>query len=120
MRARPRRSTVATILHGAGIAGLDPEACAQAIAEGAVMGAYRFRKYKNGGSDAEESGDIDTLTILESDTKKLDAIKRGVERGQIMAQAACHTRDLANEPANALPPSALAEQARILAEDAGP
>jgi len=119
-RARAAKAgTVATILHGAGIAGLDPEACAQAIAEGAVMGAYRFRKYKNGGSDAEEADDVETLTILESDAKKLDAIKRGVERGTILGEAACHTRDLANEPANALPPAALAEQARLLAEDAG-
>jgi len=39
-------STVATIVHGAGIAGLDPEACAQAIAEGAVMGLYRFDRLK--------------------------------------------------------------------------
>jgi len=119
-RARAAKaSTVATILHGAGIAGLDPEACAQAIAEGAVMGAYRFRKYKNGGSDAEESDDIETLTILESDKSKLEAVKRGVARGIIMGEAACHTRDLANEPANALPPAALAEQAKKLAADAG-
>jgi leucyl aminopeptidase len=109
--------SVATILHGAGIAGLDPEQCAQAIAEGAVLGAYRFRKYKNGGE--EESGDIETLTIVESDASKADAIKRGVERGIILAQAANHTRDLANEPANELPPSALADRAQALAKDAG-
>ena len=52
-RARATGATsVATILHGAGIAGLDPEACAQAIAEGAIMGAYRFRRYKKGGDEA--------------------------------------------------------------------
>jgi leucyl aminopeptidase len=108
---------VATILHGAGIAGLDAEECAQAIAEGAVMGAYRFRKYKNGGED--EANDIETLTIVESDASKADAIKRGVERGTILGQAANHTRDMANEPANELPPAALAERAKSLAADAG-
>ncbi len=111
---------VATILHGAGIAGLDVEQCAQAVAEGAEMGAYRFRKYKyNNGSAADETPEIETLTIVESDAAKADAIRRGVERGQIMAQAANYTRDMANEPANALPPSALADRARELAEDAG-
>ncbi len=111
--------TVATILHGAGIAGLDPEACAQALAEGAEMGGYRFGKYKDGASADEETGDVDTLTIVETDAGKVDAIKRGVARGQIMAQAANYTRDMANEPANSLPPSALADRARELAKDAG-
>ena len=111
--------TVATILHGAGIAGLDAEACAQAIAEGAVMGAYRFRKYKNSGSPEDEPSDIETLTIVEQDDSKLDAIRRGVERGTVLAQAANHTRDMANEPANNLPPSALADRAKALADDAG-
>ncbi len=111
--------TVATILHGAGIAGLDAEACAQAIAEGAEMGGYRFHKYKNGAGGDEDSGSIDSLVIVESDAKKVEAIKRGVKRGQIMAQAANYTRDMANEPANALPPTALAARAKELAKDAG-
>ena len=111
-------TSAATILHGAGIAGLEPEACAQAIAEGAVMGAYRFRRYKSGSQD-DDMKEMATLTIVESDKSKLAAIRRGVERGQIMAQAANHTRDMANEPANALPPAALAERAQALAAEAG-
>ncbi len=109
-------TTAATILHGAGIAGLDAQACAQAIAEGAVMGTYRFRRYKHNEDDGKE---IETLSIVESDGSKLDAVKRGVERGSIMAQAANHTRDMANEPANELPPTKLAERAEALASDAG-
>ncbi len=117
-RARAARArTVATILHGAGIAGLDPAKCAQAIAEGAALGAYRFRKYKDSGED--ETPDVETLTIVESDSSKTDAIKRGVEQGIILAQAANHTRDMANEPANELPPAALADRAKALAQDAG-
>ncbi len=117
-RARALGATsVATILHGAGIAGLDAEPCAQAIAEGAVMGAYRFRKYKAGGEDA--GVDIASLSIVESDKSKINAIKRGIERGTILGQAANHTRDLANEPANGLPPAELAKRAKALATDAG-
>src|SRR5207245_8302457 len=108
----------ATILHGAGIAGLDAEACAQAIAEGALLGTYRFRRYKNG-KDEDANRDIDSLTIVESDKTKLSAIKRGIERGRVMAEAANHTRDMANEPANELRPSALADRAKALAADAG-
>jgi len=118
-RARGTGATsVATILHGAGIAGLEAEACAQALAEGALLGSYRFRRYKdNGGED--QTKELDTVTIVESDEAKLKAIKRGVERGLVMAAAANHTRDMANEPANALPPAALAKRAQELAEDAG-
>ena len=115
-------TSAATIVHGAGIAGLDPEQSGQAIAEGAVMGSYRFRRYKSAaaGKDGEESNlpEIETLTIVEQDKSKLRALQRGVERGTILGTAANHTRDLANEPANALPPVVFAERARALAKDA--
>ncbi len=116
-RARGASATsVATILHGAGIAGLDPEACAQAIAEGAVMGAYRFRRYKHNEDDGRE---IESLAIVESDASKLEAVRRGVERGRVLGEAANHTRDMANEPANELPPARFAERAQALAADSG-
>jgi len=111
-------TTVATILHGAGIAGLDAEQCAQAIAEGAVMGSYRFRRYKDN-SNGDEPREIETLTIVEQDKSKLRAVRRGVERGQVLGQAANHTRDMANEPANELPPAKLAKRAQALAAEAG-
>ena len=118
-RARGTGATsVATILHGAGIAGLNPEECAQAIAEGALMGSYRFRRYKDK-TNGDEPKEVETLSIVEADKAKLDAVRRGVERGQILGQAANHTRDMANEPANALPPAELAERAEALAADAG-
>jgi leucyl aminopeptidase len=108
--------TVATIVHGAGIAGLDPEACAQAIAEGAVMGLYRFDRLKKPEEDQKR---VESVTLVEHDESKLNALKRGVERGRILGEAANHARDMANEPANHLPPSVMAERARALAKDAG-
>ena len=111
-------TTVATILHGAGIAGLDAEECGQAIAEGAVMGTYRFRRYKHN-SNGDDPKEVESLTIVESDKSKVDAIRRGVKRGLVLGQAANHTRDMANEPANELPPAKFAERAQALAADAG-
>ncbi len=109
--------TVATIVHGAGIAGLETADCAQAIAEGALMGEYRFRKYKS--SEDPSFSEIETLTIVEADRRKLHAIERGVERGQTMAAAANHTRDMANEPGNELPPTELAKRATKLCAQSG-
>jgi len=111
-------TTVATILHGAGIAGLDAGECAQAIAEGAVMGTYRFRRYKDN-SNGDDPKEVETLTIVEADKSKLAAMRRGVERGLVLGQAANHTRDMANEPANELPPAKFADRGRALAMDAG-
>jgi leucyl aminopeptidase len=109
-------STVATIVHGAGIAGLEPEACAQAIAEGAVMGLYRFDRHKKPDEDRK---DVDTVILVEHDDSKLDALKRGVERGRVLGEAANHARDMANEPANLLTPTDMAARAQELARDAG-
>jgi len=113
-------STVATIVHGAGIAGLHPEACAQAIAEGAVMGLYRFRRHKKQLSEEEEDGnEIESLALVEFEAGKLDALRRGVERGRILGEAVNHARDMANEPANLFTPAVMAERAQALAADAG-
>ncbi len=107
---------VATITHGAGIAGLDAEACAQAIAEAAVMGLYRFTRHKSTNDDTKE---MHTLTLVEPDDAKLDALRRGVERGVVMAEAANFARDLANEPSNFMTPTELATRARAVADEAG-
>jgi leucyl aminopeptidase len=107
--------TVATILHGGGVAGLEPEACAQAIAEGAVMGLYRFDRLKKPNDDRKQ---IDSVTLVEFDKSKLTALKRGVERGLVLGQAVNHARDMANEPANLFTPSVMAERAQALAKDA--
>jgi len=106
----------ATITHGAGIAGLDPEACAQAIAEGATLGLYRFDRHKKSDEDATE---ISSMTIVEHEAAKVPALQRAAERGAIVAEAANFARDLANEPSNVLTPSELAARAEAAAREHG-
>ena len=113
---RRRCETIATITHGAGIAGLDPEACAQAIAEGTILGLYRFGRHKKPKDDDVE---VRELVLVEFDETRLEALRRGVERGVTLAEAANFARDLANEPSNVLTPTELAERARALAEETG-
>ena len=113
---RRRCETAATITHGAGIAGLDPEACAQAIAEGTILGLYSFLRHKKPKDDDVE---VKELTLVESDGSRIDALRRGVERGVVLAEAANFARDLANEPSNVLTPTELGERARALAEETG-
>jgi leucyl aminopeptidase len=113
---RARCQTVATITHGAGIAGLDPEACAQAIAEGTLLGLYRFGRHKK---PPEDETEVTELVLVEFDEARLDALRRGVDRGVTLAEAANFARDLANEPSNVLTPAELAARAQAWAQDAG-
>ena len=113
---RHRCETIATITHGAGIAGLDPEACAQAIAEGTVLGLYTFRRHKK---PKEDDVDVRELTLVEFDEAKVETLRRGAERGVVLAEAANFARDMANEPSNILTPTEMAERARALAEETG-
>ncbi|HYM15051.1 MAG TPA: leucyl aminopeptidase [Dehalococcoidia bacterium] len=111
-----RIARFATIAHGAGLGGLDPAACAQAVAEGALLGLYRFDRHKKPDDDAFE---VEAMTVVEHDHAKLAALEAAVARGAIVAEAANFARDLANEPANVLTPTELAARAEAMARDHG-
>jgi len=110
---KPGIKTVATITHGAGIGGLDPEACAQVLAEGALLGDYRFLKHKK---VDDERAEIENLVIVEQDAARIPALAAGAERGVILGQATNLTRDLANEPSNHLTPTHVAERSADIAQ----
>ncbi len=114
---RPGIRRVATLAHGAGIGGLDPEACAQAIAEGSLLGGYRFLKHKSAADD--ERAEIGEVVIVEHDAAKVAAMQRAVERGVVLAEATNLARDWANEPSNHLTPTIMAERSAQLAREAG-
>ena len=113
---RHRIKDAAVITHGAGIAGLGAEECATAIAEGTLMGLYRFLRHKK---PPEEDFEVQSLTLVEHDAAKVATLERGVERGRILAEATNFCRDLANEPSNYLTPTEMADRAQGLAADAG-
>jgi len=116
---KPGIKNVATIAHGAGIGGLSPGACAQAIAEGAVLGSYRFRKHKGNGNNGDDSHEIESLTIVEHDQSKVEGMTAAARRGVILGEATNFARDMANEPANHLSPTDLARRATTMATEAG-
>jgi leucyl aminopeptidase len=107
---------VATIVHGAGAAGFNPAQAAQALVEGAMLGLYRFARYKPENDDARE---ITALSLLERDRAKQRALTEAVRRGRILAEATNAARDLVNEPGNTLTPSELARRGRTMARRAG-
>ena len=106
-----------TIVHGAGIGGLDPAASAAAIAEGAILGLYKFDKYKSKSNDEKRQFESLTLVDIVQDNRSL--LEAGVERGETYARAGVAARDMVNEPANLFPPSKMAETACDVARAAG-
>ena len=103
---------VATIAHGTGVGGIEPAASAQAIAEGAILGLYTFRKHV---TKEPETGEIEELLIVERDEGKLLQLERGCRVGKVVAEATNFARDMINEPANFMTPSEMAEVATRVA-----
>ncbi len=110
---KPNIKSIATIAHGAGIGGLDPDACAQAVAEGALLGSYRFLKHKKAEEDPTE---IAKVMLVESDGTKAKSMKVAAERGVALAEATNLARDMANAPSNHLTPTDLAARASEVAK----
>lgn len=108
--------TVATIVHGAGIGGLDLRDAAQALAEGALLGLYRFRRHKTGEQDANE---LQELRIVEFHAERVQSIEEGVRVGRILAESTNFARDLINEPPNLMTPVAMADAAARMAQEVG-
>ena len=96
---------VVSILHGAGVAGLCPERCAQMITEGAISGTYSFDKYKA----VKKENVIEEFIIAEIDEEKFKAAEQGVKKGIVTAEAVNTARDLINESSQYLYPETLAE-----------
>jgi leucyl aminopeptidase len=103
----------ATIVHGAGIGGLEVEAAAQAVAEGVRLGVYEFTERK---APKEDQRAVEAITVVEFDEGRLPAITAGVHVGATIAAAVKFTRDLVNEPPNFATPTILAARAQHMAE----
>jgi leucyl aminopeptidase len=82
---------------------------AQAAAEGFLMGAYEFTRYKTAGASSR----TETLILPDRTDRK------AIDRGKVIAEAVNWARDLVNEPADNRGPQEFAELAHRRAEDAG-
>jgi leucyl aminopeptidase len=89
---------------------------AQALAEGLVLGSYRFDKYKSG-NDAPPA--LERVSLLAADARQVAALKRGSAFGRAVAEASNFARDLSNEPGGTCTPEHLASEARKLARSHG-
>jgi leucyl aminopeptidase len=100
---------VATTLAGAAPDALGAAAVGQAVAEGLLLGSYSFDDYRA----TKKATKIRSVTVLVDGGAA--ATRRGVARGEVVADAVAWARDMVNTPARELSPEqfAKAAQARL-------
>ncbi|MEO0079897.1 MAG: leucyl aminopeptidase [candidate division WOR-3 bacterium] len=90
----------------------------EAAVEGAVLGGYRFLKYRKLKED--EPKPLDSFTLVFGDSKggrqkAVGGWRKAVEQAQSVAEAVCYVRDLVNEPSSVKAPEQMAQRAKELA-----
>ena len=106
-----RQNRASTIALGLPDSSIPAQEGAQAVAEGAYLGLYTFRRHI---TKKPEYGEIKEI-VLVCQATEAGAAKKGVDKGQILALAANMARDMANEPSNYMTPADIAGVAREIA-----
>jgi leucyl aminopeptidase len=115
--ARAAREAGAKSLAVAVPAGMAAGDAGQAVAEGVLLGTYRYTRYK---SSANSDGSKALQAVhLYVDEGAEEAGRQGVERGEAVAAGVAFARDLVNQPGADLWPERLATIAATMAGEAG-
>ncbi|NTV14625.1 MAG: leucyl aminopeptidase [Desulfobulbaceae bacterium] len=96
--------------------GMSRRDLARALAEGLVLGSYRFVKYRKDLDPEQDGGGIKAISIHAGGDR---TIAGAVEQGQVAALAVNAARDMANEPGNHWTPGNFVKAGRELAEKYG-
>jgi leucyl aminopeptidase len=110
-------SHVGVAIHS-GVAAVDAVSAGSAIAEGVLLGLYEFPRHRTP-EEGKPLRRVAATTLLDAEARVRRALEEGARAGELTAGGAVVARDLSNEPPNFLPPAALAERARALAEEVG-
>jgi leucyl aminopeptidase len=111
--ARSAGSMEATSMTLSGPDGEDPKALATAAVEGAVLGSYRFDRFKSKKSDDEDSGKhLEELTVIGD-----SGLGEAVEVARVSAEAENFARELQDLPSNVVTPSYLSGRAKAIADE---
>ncbi|MDQ1713378.1 MAG: leucyl aminopeptidase [Frankiaceae bacterium] len=108
-----RRAATTLALH----TGVDAGAALRAVAEGALLGAYDFTRFRNA-SLTGRKGPVQSMVVATNDPKGR-AATNAAKRAETVAAATALTRDLVNTPPGDLHPADLADVARTEATKAG-
>jgi leucyl aminopeptidase len=96
---------------------INPDNSIRATVEGALLGLYTFKKYKQTNTNRNERG-ITRINLLANNANEA-MLDLAVNQGIALAEATNFARDLVNEPPNVLTPSELANRASAMARQFG-
>jgi leucyl aminopeptidase len=106
---------VASIVHGAGIGGLELAGATRATVEGTLLAGYRFAAQKK----KEPANEVAKFTIMEMDAGRIGTIQDAVAVAEATVAGVNLARDLVNMPPNEATPTRLAQTAQTIAHDHG-
>ena len=111
-QAATRYRRVATTVLAHRPDGIDVAIAARALAEGVVLGSYRFTTYKSEPTPFA----LERVVVVDDGGRSTTA---ALTTGQAIGDAVCIARDLVNEPGGTLTPSVFAERAVNYGRDYG-
>ena len=90
---------------------------AGALAEGAHLALYHFDNYKSPDKENPVSR-VQKMVFLAESKAKVNAMQKGVQQAEILAEAVVDTRNLMHHPSNTATPQFLADAAKKIARQA--
>lgn len=114
-RARRAKAKKVTVVFAGGFKGKLADV-GQAFVEGAVLGDYRFLKYKSKELQEYADGAVEHIELYARDRREAAALSAGFETGHTYATATILARGLVNEPSSEVTPAHLGEVAAALAK----
>jgi leucyl aminopeptidase len=96
----------------------DTEEIGQAIAEGSVLGLYRFLKYKTN-EENDRKKDVQKIILLAETAALVRPLQKGVKIGEAIAGATAMARDMVSSPPADMTPAVVAAKAREISRQFG-
>jgi leucyl aminopeptidase len=93
--------------------GADRAAVGQALIEGVLLGSYSFDEYRK----VSKASKLQSVRLVTAEGTA--AVRRGAERGEVVARAVAWARNMVNTPAHDLSPDAFAKEAQRLLRGRG-
>jgi len=91
-----------------------PADAAKAVAEGCLLGGYRYEKYK----EDKKAVRLDEVAVLGPIAMNAKAFDAALDVGAVFSEASTYARDLVNTPAQDMTPAHCAKEAEKLAASA--
>ena len=91
----------------------------KALAEGLLLGSYAFDKYKSKKENGEAAGPERNKAVNDGIPGETPYTGAVISEAEIVCNAICRARDLANEPGNMIYPETLAAEAMQVAKEYG-